>query len=199
MHWTAQSFDLTSHRGVKIELSQNDRPMAFDCFANHLVTSAPFRKFFIHTLGELPFRAYRWETPPVTSKTMDRQFEFVVIDDSYLDRPASTHAFDDHLRTVPAASAVSFANLGGDAILVVPTLDSAASDFCHLGDFTRNASTEQQHKFWQMVGQTFMKRVGPRPVWLSTAGDGVPWLHVRLDDYPKYYAFAAYRNEQPVA
>ncbi|MFO1021395.1 MAG: hypothetical protein U0903_11970 [Planctomycetales bacterium] len=33
----------------------------------------------------------------------------------------------------------------------------------------------------------------PKPVWLSTAGAGVPWLHVHLDDQPKYYSHAPYR------
>jgi hypothetical protein len=31
------------------------------------------------------------------------------------------------------------------------------------------------------------------PEWLSTAGAGVSWLHVRLDDRPKYYGYAPYR------
>lgn len=37
-------------------------------------------------------------------------------------------------------------------------------------------------------------RLGAKPVWLSTAGAGVPWLHVRLDDHPKYYGYALYRS-----
>ena len=28
-----------------------------------------------------------------------------------------------------------------------------------------------------------------RPVWLSTSGMGVPWLHMRLDQVPKYYTY----------
>ena len=37
-------------------------------------------------------------------------------------------------------------------------------------------------------------RVNEIPVWLSTAGGGVAWLHVRLDDRPKYYSYAPYKN-----
>ncbi len=39
-----------------------------------------------------------------------------------------------------------------------------------------------------------LKRIGEAPMWLSTAGAGVPWLHVRLEDRPKYYGHAAYRG-----
>jgi len=40
-------------------------------------------------------------------------------------------------------------------------------------------------------------RIGDRVVWLSTAGAGVPWLHVRLDDRPKYYHYGPYRQTAP--
>jgi hypothetical protein len=33
-----------------------------------------------------------------------------------------------------------------------------------------------------------------KPVWLSTAGAGVSWLHVRLDDRPKYYGYRPYQE-----
>jgi len=33
----------------------------------------------------------------------------------------------------------------------------------------------------------------PVPTWLSTAGGGVAWLHVRLDTRPKYYRYNPYR------
>ena len=39
-------------------------------------------------------------------------------------------------------------------------------------------------------------RLGGKPVWLSTAGLGVGWLHVRLDDRPKYYRHAPYVREE---
>ncbi len=38
------------------------------------------------------------------------------------------------------------------------------------------------------------QRIGAMPVWLSTAGAGVSWLHVRLDTRPKYYHHGPYRQ-----
>ena len=31
-----------------------------------------------------------------------------------------------------------------------------------------------------------------RNIWLSTSGDGVPWLHVRVSDVPKRYRHSEY-------
>jgi len=39
-------------------------------------------------------------------------------------------------------------------------------------------------------------RLSDRPLWVSTSGLGVAWLHVRLDARPKYYQYTPYR-EQP--
>ena len=30
---------------------------------------------------------------------------------------------------------------------------------------------------------------GGTPVWMSTSGAGVSWLHIRLDSRPKYYQY----------
>ena len=67
--------------------------------------------------------------------------------------------------------------------------------FAHLASFVRRASDEQVDAFWQLVGQTMSPHVGEKPVWLSTAGMGVAWLHVRLDQRPKYYAHRPYRED----
>ena len=57
---------------------------------------------------------------------------------------------------------------------------------------------QQQHALWQSVGEAMARRVGAKPVWLSTAGAGVSWLHVRLDDRPKYYGYVPYmRSTEP--
>ena len=43
------------------------------------------------------------------------------------------------------------------------------------------------------VAAAVRRRVSDPPVWLSTAGMGVSWLHLRLDSQPKYYRHGPYR------
>ena len=52
---------------------------------------------------------------------------------------------------------------------------------------------KQRHELWRRVWQVMMQRLGAAPLWLSMAGMGVSWLHVRLDLSPKYYGFPDYR------
>ena len=71
---------------------------------------------------------------------------------------------------------------------------AAPSVFAHLAAFVRGAPAQQRHVLWQRVADAMMRRLSGQPVWLSTAGAGVSWLHVRLDDRPKYYSFSEYRR-----
>ena len=138
--------------------------------------------------------AFRWETPPVTTGTAHRPFEFVLLDSPGLASQTDPNAFAEHFIGGSVPEVLSFPNLGGDAILVVPRPLASASAYGHLAAFVRHAPEPQKDALWQAVGEAMAKRLGTSPVWLSTAGAGVSWLHVRLDDTPKYYGFAPYRT-----
>lgn len=138
-----------------------------------------------------PYRALRFETPAVTRSSLGRPFEFVLVDSPGLDRPADPSAFVSHFTGEPV---VTFANLGADATLVVPAPEGPDVAYPHLAAFIREAAVPQIDALWRSIAEAMLARVDDRPVWLNTAGAGVPWLHVRLDDRPKYYRHAPYRT-----
>ncbi len=153
----------------------------------------PFRDWLRARLAEAPFAAYFWETPPQTEETLDRPWEFALIDAPTLRGVApDPGAFAEHFRD--DAPAVAFPNLGGDAWLVAPCPRAGVAACAHLADFTRGADDAAQDALWRLVGETAGARIGRRPRWLSTSGTGIYWLHVRLDSAPKYYTFAPYRR-----
>ena len=92
-----------------------------------------------------------------------------------------------------AESVVVFPNLGNDALLVVPCPIAPAGAYGHLAAFVRKAPELQRHALWRAVGEALTERLGREPIWLSTAGAGVAWLHVRLDARPKYYGYPPYK------
>ncbi len=154
-----------------------------------------FRALCTSALVDAPFVAYRWETPPITAMTSTRRFEFVLLDSPWLRLPPDVDTFarfftDDERD----AGVVSFANLGGDAILIVPSPRAPAEHYSDFAAFMRGAPNVQKHALWQVIGRTIRERLDDRPVWVSTAGGGVAWLHVRLDSRPKYYGHAPYRS-----
>ena len=174
------------------QLLDGERPLSTHQVLQNWQTDETFRTFFINLLAEAPFDAYFWETPPLTTNRLERPFEFVLVHAPTLanvaaERRAFAKYFSNEL-------VVDFPNLGGDAHLVVPCPQSAQDAFAHLAAFSRSAPSAQQHAFWQRVGLAVMNGAGERPLWVSTSGLGVYWLHVRLDSRPKYYTYAPYRE-----
>lgn len=158
-------------------------------------SDAEFRAFFISLLEEAPFAAYFWETPPITGPTFARPFEFVLVDSASLARMhADSSDFSGYFDAAGSdEAAVGFSNLGDDAFLIAPCPRAPEPAYTHLAAFVRKAPKEQQHALWQAVGAAVERRLDARPLWLSTSGGGVPWLHVRLDSRPKYYTYDPYR------
>ncbi len=56
----------------------------------------------------------------------------------------------------------------------------------------------QIDSFWQTVASEALGELAGcrrRGLWLSTAGQGVAWLHFRIERVPKYYSYGRYRDE----
>ena len=67
--------------------------------------------------------------------------------------------------------------------------------FAHFASFVRDkGASAQADRFLRATGAAVMERLGTLPLWVSTSGAGVYWLHLRLDSDPKYYTYAPYRN-----
>ena len=108
---------------------------------------------------------------------------------------ASPNAFAAHFEAAQGRDVMSFPNVGGDATLVAPREAGPRGAYGHMAAFVRGAPAAQQVALWAAVGEALARTLaglGERPVWLSTAGRGVPWLHVRLDSEPKYYRTQGY-------
>ena len=155
-----------------------------------------FRSMLMTTLSSAPFPAYFWETPPLSLATSSSPWEFVLVDCPQLVQATPQPGeFAAHFDTLArGASIATFRNLGGDATLVAPAPKGPASCYAHIGAFSRAAPEAQQHELWQKVGEALGHDGRRTPLWLSTSGLGVIWLHVRLDSSPKYYSYPPYRR-----
>jgi hypothetical protein len=189
--WTPRSEKLVNARGMRFTIDLDSRPATFSDVVLGWKTDAGFRTLFNGLLADTPFTAFRWETPVVTTATLSRPFEFVILDSPGLARRPDPNAFAEHFNEAGNEIAV-FTNLSKDAILVVPHPVGEATAYGHLAAFVRLAPVTQRQSLWSQVGVTLGRRVAEKPVWLSTAGSGVSWLHVRLDDRPKYYGYQPY-------
>lgn len=162
----------------------------------------PFMAAFLHALRSCGFDDYYFECPPVSVSAMGQRFEFALVDAhrTLARRRASPLQFDDHLLRAQNQLATVFYNNGRDALLVVPTPVCGIKTrvYSHLASFARGAGGEQQMELWRRVGNALQRALSDRPytaLWLNTDGAAVPWLHVRLDQQPKYMKYGPYRSQ----
>ena len=189
--WTANTADAGRAGAIRIALHRGSSVASYAEVIAAWQSDAEFGPWFNGVLAAAAFAAFRWETRPVSAATANDPFEFVLLDSPGLAREPEPEAFAEHFDG--GAGVVAFPNLGGDAIMVVPRPVGAVSAYGHLAAFERGAPDAQRAELWRAVGGAMAARLGSKTVWLSTAGAGVSWLHVRLDDRPKYYGFAPYR------
>lgn len=158
-----------------------------------------FALFYSDVLAATPFDDFFWECPPMTiARATELPFEHCAIKAKRF-RAADASAFSEHLRAAGStAGATSFANLGGDTQLVSPCERGPHSHYGHIAAFVRNAPDEQKAQLWACVSTSMQEVLGRKrsdiPLWVSTEGSGVPWVHVRLDGRPKYYHHAPFMD-----
>lgn len=193
--------------------SDHDKDYNIQTFTN-ILSKAPMDAFFFETKGIQYGYSYDSRTTFLRKTSVNDDFEFVLVESSYLydfaDANQDAETFKERFATCKKGSSQEnnndpigcvFPNPAGDSTLISPMqLDTANTNiYGHLAAFMRRAPADQVLKFWKLVIHTFLERLtseDPEKVWLSTDGMGVAWLHVRLDPTPKYYDYGPYKNEK---
>lgn len=155
-----------------------------------------FRDEYTRRLAEHPHDAFAWETVPSSATTSQRSFEDVIVHSPALARVSPDPAPFQARFAAAIDGICTFQNLGGDARLIAPAPLVADDCYTHLATFVRRAPREQVHALWREVGRAVAEhwQSSSDVIWVSTAGLGVHWLHVRLDRRPKYYRHAPFRH-----
>merc|ERR1712232_1351495 len=146
-------------------------------------------------------KTFFWECRPVTkAKVATLDYEFVMIHAPDMNLKATDgNAFDDKFEKDKGTMAfIQFmtpspppkeTNLMAPARAPGKDKDSPPTPlevYRSISSFFRGAPTEQKHNMLKLLGSHMPVRLsqlkdGNRPLWCSTAGYDVAWLHLRLD------------------
>jgi hypothetical protein len=191
---------LDKKKKVRITLQQDKEPVTFSDWIQLMKTNSDFVDKWFQVFDDLPFRypGMFFEVPPMIPENLQQPFECVLISAPKFKSFSPSTSFFEPYFTAPAL-ATSFLNLGGDTLLVSPNplAGRPLKYYTHLGIFMAKAQDDQKRGFWKLVAENYEERIKERkPVWLSTEGSGVYYLHIRLDPRPKYYHHTPYRNPE---
>ena len=180
--------------GQRFEILRDGSRVSFDELFTLLETDPEFGAWYTAVLSKAEFESFFWEHPPISTSNCQAAAEFVLVNGPALAqlRP-DPDSFRSQFQRDRNQDVLTFPNLGGDAVLVVPRPLGPPAAYAHLAAFVRQAPRPQVQCLWQQVGRALRDNVTTQPRWLSTAGMGVPWVHIRIDSYPKYYRFSPYK------
>ena len=184
---------LDSGRVLHHKVLRDDEPITWRDLLDLLNHESHARLSLSAAITSAAFAEVFFECPPITSALLDEDAEFVLVDASLSSNPDPS-AFAKHLATTGELLVTTFQNLRGDATLVVPAPIADDARRNYLRSFLRTAPEVQVHSFWKQAAAAIQERINDVPVWVSTSGGGVPWLHLRLDDRPKYYSYRPYTS-----
>ena len=169
--------------------------MSLRDFLQLLRGNSDFAAWHSELLANSCYAAFYWELPALTGARLGDDAEFVLIDAPALATTKSDPMpFQSRFDEVPDEDVLVFPNLGGDALLIVPRPVFALNAYPHLAAFLRYAPAAQVQALWQRTAEAVYQNVTTEPQWLSTAGLGVAWLHIRIDTRPKYYSHVPYTH-----
>lgn len=190
MSWTYTTKQLSSN-AFKYHIFEAEEIMSFQKIFSLWRDEDAFRTFYNEMLSASTFQAFYWEHPSMKISQLSQAYELILIDGPALQRSRpQAETFAQYF--VEDQTVLSFDNLRGDAKLVVPCQLEGYS-YPHLAQFVRSAPKNQIAELWKLTGQTALNLIEERKFWLSTAGLGVAWLHLRFDSRPKYYKWSDYR------
>ena len=194
--YSATLTPLWGERAVKVNLLWGEAQLKVADVLTLWRDDPNFSVFFTNHLAQTPFKCFRWETPPATTTRLLLPYEHVLTDaPTLVGRAPDQASFAAPLAALrPGETAAAFDNLGGDAALIAPAPLQNPADCTDLAAYCRAAPPDCAAGLWRAVGGAMRARLSETPLWLSTAGGGVAWLHVRIDQHPKYYRHKPYKT-----
>ena len=140
-----------------------------------------FKKEFVSILRNCTFSAYYFQCDKLN---FNKAFSFTLIDAPELVKIQCDYkTFDKQLKNT--CKVCVFPNLGKNATLIVPNYKigkNTGVDYRSIATYFKTAGMAALIRLVEAMGDNVYENC-----YLSTSGLGVHYLHVRIEDTPKYY------------
>lgn len=129
---------------------------------------------------------FQWNTSVLTQ---DGHCEFKQHFKTFYDLPSKQDysKFETYIKQSKNRFATSFMNTSNNTLLIIP-MPVRGKNYVTLKDFIDNAPLKQQQEFWNYVAKSIKICLKNNDkLYVSVHGYGVPYCHVRISTFPKYF------------
>ena len=184
----------SSERLIRFAIHQANQNLSFREVFQKWQEEEAFIHFYQKSLLQFGFEAFFWEHPALTTELLEKDYECAVRKSKSLQKRMQDEApFKEYLDQ--PQNYVEIPNRKKDSLLIIPTHLGDTVNHTHFGKFIQTVPAPQLVQLFQKIGFLALERIHTEtPLWLSTAGLGVSWLHIRFDQRPKYYKVQAFKK-----
>lgn len=161
--------------------------MTLEFFFKLLSTNNLFIETIINIFINSEFNYVYWQFPEYSSLTKNNQAQFDFVNTSSFTN-ADPRDFSDKFIGKVSGEIIMFGNKSGDTdlISIVPLKSNHVNSFfSDIMTFMLKSPDLLKINMLKMIGSEMFKR--KNKCYLSTHGNGVEWIHIRLCNTPKYY------------
>lgn len=140
------------------------------------------------------YKAVYLEFPKLNTKNLNNKFECVILEAiELINSNPNPQAFGISCSDL----VICTRNKSKDAELIIPNLNSS-NNYAHLFLFLDPENCQPPENnlyyyFWKSAAIVIKEQINcNKNIWISTSGLGIPWLHLRISEIPKYYRFQKY-------
>lgn len=167
--------------------------LTFEKFFKEIVNNTDFRKHIIDIFSESKFDQIFWEFPPYNSRTHNNLAEFVFVKAPKFNL-SNSESFLEYFQNKNEGDVIIFKNLSKDTDLITVVSHNGRNNvYSDIMKFMRDGNNNIKHDLLKTIGNEMLKHTKSHEnIYLSTHGFGVPWLHIRIGKFPKYYSLVEY-------
>ncbi len=185
-----------------VKISINDKNITYITFFSLIKNDIPFLNLFVKYFKYISTKTkeYYLEFKPVKFSDIDNiEFEFCVIETSGFDIIGNPNIFEQYGVNQDSNDIKVFTNLSNTSVLISPAYNRLypTRTYVHIGNFMRSNNDIQKNNLIKSSFSIYFLQLSQNPnnvLWLSTHGKNVAWLHVRIDQQPKYISYDNYIN-----
>lgn len=184
---------------IVYRIKSNDNFLSWDYFFQLINTNNDIIQKMILILKSCPFESYFLEFHPVSFNILSETiFEFVIVKTTSFLNKTDIITFGKSNLNTNSNNIYTFYNLSKTSILISPcyNYNYDINIYNNICTFMRSNNFEQQNKLLITIFSLYLNILYQnrnKLYWLSTHGKGVGWLHVRIDDCPKYISWSPYK------
>ena len=177
----------------RINIVYKGKHLTFRKLLKLWITDKDFCVFFTKLLGSKTKSKYRFESPKLTKTNLNKKAFFIVYNEPELSstaNPKGIYPVGFILELKKCETKINALLIPGKGGMEHPErMIIPCRPVAHIGQLNRQPK-KLIHDMWKLAAIAAIQKFNEnKTAFISTHGLGIPWLHIRIEEFPVHYKY----------